>query len=290
MVGVIINTIIVIIMITPIIMKKRKRGSKMIDIHSHILPAVDDGSKDMFESIEMARLYLDNGINKVIATPHYIEGFTNANRDKNLETLENLRNTLEENNLDLEVYLGNEVYITLKIFNYIEKKVVSTLNDSRYILIEFPMFDIPLDSENIIYELLLKGYIPVIAHPERNAKIIEDPNILYNFLMKGALAQLNLPSLEGRYGDKIKTVGELLLRHNMIHFVGTDAHSKNRRSPKVGKGLEILKSIVDEDKYNEITFNNGLKVLNNEEIKVDPPIKYEEDRSFLKLLKTVFEF
>lgn len=267
-----------------------KRGSKMIDIHSHILPGVDDGAESIEESIAMSKIYLDNGINKIIATPHYIEGFESVSREKNTEALEILRDALEKNHLNLEVYLGNEIYITMDIFDYIERGIVSTLNNSRYVLIEFPMFDIPLYSENIIYELLLKGYIPIIAHPERNAKIIENPNILYDFIMKGVLAQLNLPSLEGRYGERIKITAEILLKHNMIHFVGTDAHSKDKRAPKVRKGLQILKSLVDDEKYNEITSYNALKILNNEEIKMDCPVKYQEDKAIIKFLKTVFEF
>lgn len=272
-------------MITPIMMKE-VGGSLMIDIHSHILPNVDDGAKDIDESIEMAKQYIDNGINKVIATPHYIEGAENSTKDLNLKVLESLKEALYQKGLDLDVYLGNEIYVTMDINKYLDENKISSLNNSRYILIELPMFDIPLYMANLIYEILLKGYVPIIAHPERNARIIENPNLLYGFIMKGALTQLNLPSLEGRYGDKIKTTSELLLKHNMIHFVGTDAHSKNKRSPNVKNSLNLLKKLLDKETYRRVTYLNGLDLLNNRKINVESPIEYKEQKSLFYFLKT----
>lgn len=258
----------------------------MLDIHSHILPGVDDGSNSMEESIEMAKIYLDNGINKLIATPHYIEGIENKCKDENQVVLEQLREELLKNGLDLDVYLGNEIYTTMDMISYLEEGKVSTLNDSKYILMEFPMFDIPLYVENLIYELLLKGYVPIIAHPERNKNIIDDPNILYGFIEKGALAQLNLPSIQGKYGRSIKDTGEILLKHNMIHFVGTDAHSKNKRSPNVKSSLEMLKTLVDSEDYEKLTYLNGLNVLNNRDVVIESPIRYEKSKNLFYVLKS----
>lgn len=258
----------------------------MIDVHSHILPSIDDGAEDMEEAIEMARIYVKNGVDKVISTPHFIEGAYDSRREKNLALLSRLNESLSEEGLNLKVYIGNEIYISPDVYKYIREGRVSSLNSSRYLLLELPMFDIPLYVENLIYELLLKGYIPIIAHPERNAKIIEDPNILYNFIKKGALAQLNLPSLEGKYGDKIKTTGEILLKHNMIHFVGTDAHSPRRRSPNIEKSLEVLKKLVDRETFNKITYINGQCILDNKMIEADSPVEYKKQKSFLYFLKT----
>ncbi len=273
------------ILVQDLVKGVKGRGKSMLDIHSHILPNVDDGSRDMEESIEMARIYLDNGVDKVIATPHYIEGAENSTKDENLRALEKLRETLSNNGLDLKVYLGNEVYFTMEIINYLKEGKVSTLNDSRYILLELPMYDMPLYTEDLIYELLLNGYIPIIAHPERNLKIMENPNILYELIIQGALAQLNLPSIEGSYGSRVKDTGEILLKHNMIHFVGTDAHSQNKRAPNVEKSLDILNGIVDQKTYKNITYLNGLKIINNEEIMVEGPKKYEGEKNSFAFLK-----
>ena len=247
----------------------------MIDIHSHILPNVDDGSRDIFMSIEMAKLYLQNGIKRVIATPHYIQGSMDNTVKDNKKSLAMLNKELSREGLDLEVVLGNEIYLSISTVNDILDNKVSTLNGTRYVLIELPMYDIPLYMENVLYDLQIEGFVPIIAHPERNTKIIEDPNILYNYINKGVLGQLNLSSLEGMYGSKVKSTAEILLKHKMIHFVGTDAHRNRKRSPNVKKGLEILESLVDKKDFQNISYRNGRNVWEDKLIKVEDPILYE---------------
>lgn len=260
----------------------------MIDIHSHILPGVDDGAKSLENSIEMAKIYLENGIKKVIATPHYIEGIASKTFDENKVILNKLKDKLRDESLNLEVVLGNEIMISLEILNDIEDKRVSTLNGTNYVLIELPMFDIPLYTEDMIYEILLKGYIPIIAHPERNAKIIENPNILYNYINSGVLTQLNLPSLEGSYGSKIGETAKILLRHNMIHFVATDSHGARRRSPNISNSLEILKRIVSEDEFQNLVYKNPYLLWNNRDVKIKSPIKYENKKKFfMKFMENI---
>ncbi len=259
----------------------------MIDIHSHILPGIDDGAQGMEESIEMARLYLKNGIDKVIVTPHYIEGAGSTTLNENKVVLKKLKHVLKEEGIELELYIGNEIYVTPDILNYVIEKRVATLNETKYVLIELPMYDMPRYIENIIYELCLKEYVPIIAHPERNIRIQQDPNILYGFIMGGALAQINLPSLEGRYGEASKVTGELLLNHNMIHFIGTDAHSPRVRSPRIEESLEILKDIVDEDIFQKITYLNGQALLEDNHVSVEEPIEYvKEKKGFFSFLKS----
>lgn len=258
----------------------------MIDVHSHILPTVDDGAEDMEEAIEMARIYVENGVEKVLATPHFIEGTNSSTKERNLIILDKLNEAICNNGINLKVYLGNEIYVTMDVLKYLKDGLISSLNSSRYLLLEFPMFDIPLYIEELIYELLLKGYIPIIAHPERNAKIIENPNILYNLITKGALAQLNLPSLEGKYGDEVKSTGEILVKHNMIHVVGTDAHSTHGRSSRVNNSIGILKRLVDPETFDRITSINGQCILDNKLIETDSPIQYKKQKSFLYFLKS----
>lgn len=263
----------------------------MIDIHSHILPSVDDGSKDMVMSIEMAKMYLANGINKVIATPHYIEDTDNECKEDNNIRLKELKKELENQGIDLEVLLGNEVLISLEIIEKLENGLIASLNNSRYVLMELPMFDIPIYTEHLIYELLLKGYVPIIAHPERNLKIIENPNILYGYIKKGALAQLNLPSLEGKYGSKIKETAKILLKHNMIHFVGTDSHSSGSRSPDVDRSLDMLRSICNRAEFRKLTSTNAECIIQDKIIEVENPIEYIKSKSiFHSVLKKIGAF
>ena len=253
----------------------------MIDIHNHIIQGVDDGSEDLEMSLDMARIYLENGITKVIGTPHYIERDDFA-LSRNKRALEKLREELKKNHLNLEVYLGNEIYISMDLLKDIEEERVATLNESRYVLIEFPMREIPIYAESLFYDLLIKGYIPIISHPERYLMIQENPNILFEFIRKGALAQLNLSSLEGFYGKSVRKTSKILLQHKMIHFLGTDSHNNGKRSPQVQKSLRILKSIISPSEYMSMAEENPNSILENKIITPPCPRMYRHKRKFME--------
>lgn len=260
----------------------------MIDIHSHILPYVDDGSRDMEMSLKIAQIYVENGFDKVIATPHFMDGISYKTKMELEIGLEALKKELARAGFPLEVYLGNEVYLRPDVIEDIEKDRVSTLNNSRYVLIELPINEIPIYVEDIIYKFQLKGYVPIIAHPERYSKISEDPNILYKYISMGALAQLNLQSLEGFYGSRVKTTAEILLKQNMIHFVGTDSHSNRHRAPNVTESLNILYDLIDEDYYELITESNQELVLSNDPIIITQPMKIENKKRGFGIFTTLF--
>ena len=257
----------------------------MIDIHSHILAKVDDGSNSMEMSLSMAKQYVETGIKGVIATPHFIEDSFESDISTNKLALENLKKELNKNNIPLKVYLGNEIYVTTNTIEDIESGKVASLNNSRYVLIELPMNDIPMYFEEVLYGLLLKGYIPIIAHPERNSKIINEPNLLYNYIEKGALAQLNLPSLEGMYGKTVQSCGKTLLEHKMIHFIGTDAHTNRTRSPKVNNALNKLRKIVGEDEFQKITSSNAQLLIKNQLIHINQPLKVEKKKNWFSFIR-----
>lgn len=235
----------------------------MIDIHSHILSGIDDGSKDMEMSLNIARIYVENGINKVIATPHHIEGAKNPLTEDIMIKIEELKKELFRVGIPLEIYPGNEVFVSSDIFRDITENKILTLNNSRYILMELPMREIPLYTEDLIYNLLIKGFVPIIAHPERYAKVIEDPNILYRYIKLGALAQGNILSLEGFYGAKIKHTAELLLKHKMYHFIATDTHSDGHRSPNIEKPLSRLKELTNNEYFKSLTETNAQLIIDN---------------------------
>lgn len=260
----------------------------MIDLHSHILPGVDDGSDDMEMSIKIAKLYIENGINKVISTSHYIEWEVCNSPEELRLGIKSFQEELDKHQIPLIIYPGNEIYLTPNTVKRIINGEVLTLNDGDYVLIELPMNDMPLYVEDIIYELRLKGMTPIIAHPERNTRIQEDPNILHKFISMGALAQLNLPSIEGMYGKRVKEAGITLLQHNMIHFVGTDTHSNRRRSPKVEKSLEILSGIVSNEDFEMLTIKNAQDVLDNKEIEIKMPRKVSNKRTIFSFLSALF--
>lgn len=246
----------------------------MIDIHSHILPGVDDGAKDLAMSLEMGRQYVENGYTKVIATPHWIEYGGTTLKKTNQEVLKRLRLAFQEEQIPLELYLGNEFFITPNLTTYLNKEEGASLNDSKYVLVEFSMTEYPPYLESALYNLQLKGHVPIIAHPERYQYFAEDPNKLGALIKKGMLAQMNLPSLKGQYGKEIQVTAKLLLEHQMIHLVGTDAHSTRTRSPQVSDTIEKLREYVSEAEIDQMTTIRPQAILDNEDFTVEEPIEY----------------
>jgi protein-tyrosine phosphatase len=228
----------------------------MIDIHSHILPEIDDGSKDMEMSLSMARLYVQNGFERVIATSHYFGEGKGPQLEELGKSKSELEDMLDREGIDIRIELGNELYLSPDILESIRTGKALSLAGSRYVLIEMPANEVPEYTEDILYELQIKGYIPIIAHPERNSEIVRNPNILYTLIEKGSMAQLNLHSLTGMYGKDVMHTANTILKHNLIHFVGTDSHSNNRRSPLVKNSLKLLETRLGKERYFRIVYQN----------------------------------
>ena len=169
-----------------------------IDIHSHILYNIDDGSKSLEESINIIKEHIKMGFTDIVVTPHYIENTKYiANNLTKQNILKKLKEELKKQNININLYLGNEVFINNNIEELINNKEISTINNSKYILIEFPMNQKPKDVNNIIYELRIKGIIPIIAHPERYDYVEKNPDIVNEWIEEGAILQSN-------YGREIK--------------------------------------------------------------------------------------
>jgi len=238
----------------------------MIDLHSHILPGVDDGAVDLDMSLRIARIYVDNGYEKVIATPHYIDGTCKYSRLELLRKLDELNTSIKNEGIDLEIMPGNELYISPSTVEDLTTGEALTLSESRFALLELPSNDVPKYTDSVIYELQIKGFSPIISHPERNLKIIENPNILYSMIEKGALAQMNILSLEGMYGKAAMETALILLSHNMIHFAATDTHSDGRRSPEIKKLLKLLENKAGKENYWRIIYENPERVIMNKPV------------------------
>lgn len=233
------------------------------DIHSHILYGIDDGSKTIEQSINILKKCEQEGISKMILTPHYIENtdYNKNNQEKN-ELFNILKEEAKKQNINIELYLGNEVYASDNIEELIQKKEIATLNNSRYMLIEFPLLNENLNDINIIYNLKLSNITPIIAHPERYEYITIDKIIEY--IKMGALIQINEGSLLNYYGKKAKKIAKQLLKNRLVHFIGSDIH----RIDDVNNQLNIKKKMI---KYSNLNYylwikENANKVINNEEI------------------------
>lgn len=176
----------------------------MIDIHNHILIDVDDGPKNREDAIQLLKQAKSEGVNEIIATPHHLSPVFNNERKKVLNKIEELRSMEEVQQLGIKIYPGQEIRITDQILPEIEKGNILSLNHSKYLLIELPSNGVPHYTERLFYELLSEGYVPIIAHPERNKGIVQDLDKLYQLVKAGALSQLTSSSLSGGNGKNYR--------------------------------------------------------------------------------------
>ena len=171
----------------------------MEDIHSHLLYGIDDGSKSIEESISILKDMQDLGIDQLVLTPHYVEGSKyNCNNHDKKKLYQELVQKCQEEGIKITLYLGNEVFITPNIIELLEKGEITSINNSRYVLFEFPLRQIYHNTRTIISQLVSNGYVPILAHPERYETFQEYPEAVEEYLRMGVLMQGNFPSLFGK--------------------------------------------------------------------------------------------
>ncbi|WP_299093702.1 CpsB/CapC family capsule biosynthesis tyrosine phosphatase [uncultured Metabacillus sp.] len=212
----------------------------MIDIHSHILPGVDDGAQTVEDAINMAKLAVEEGVTKIIATPHHQNGkYVNRKQDI-LEKVVELNNILQNENIPLEVLPGQETRIYGELLEDLDKEDILPLNHSHYLFIELPSGHVPRYTEKLLFDIQLKGFTPVIVHPERNSELIENPEILFNLVKKGSLTQVTAGSITGHFGKKIQKFSMQLIETNQTHFISSDAHNISTRSFRMRESISVV--------------------------------------------------
>jgi len=227
----------------------------VIDTHCHILPYLDDGPKNLQEALNMARQAVSDGISGVIATPHTHNASYVNSREKVLASTKLLQKQLNLQRIPLKIYPGAEIHIHFDLLDNIRQKKVATLADShKYLLLELPRFTIPLYTDELLEGLLLNGYLPIIAHPERNVVIQSEPEILDNWLNLGVTTQLTAGSLLGKWGKKIQRLSKLMVKRNQVYLLGSDGHNLNKRKIE-------LKAAYQE--IGEINSNSALQIKRN---------------------------
>ncbi|OAS88178.1 MULTISPECIES: tyrosine-protein phosphatase [Metabacillus] len=222
----------------------------MIDIHSHILPGVDDGAQTVEDAINMAKLAVEEGITKIIATPHHQNGKYFNKKQDIIDRVIELNRLLQNENIPLEVLPGQETRIYGELLEDLEKGDILPLNHSNYLFIELPSGHVPRYTEKLLFDIQLKGLTPVIVHPERNSEVIENPDKLLNLVKKGSLTQVTAGSITGHFGKKIQKFSLQLIESNLTHFISSDAHNISTRSFKMRESIsEIEKEFGSQAVY-----------------------------------------
>ena len=197
----------------------------MIDIHSHILPGIDDGASNFEVSINLVRELCAQGVTDIIATPHYVdETIYTSGASENTLLLDELQERIIKEGLNVKLYLGNEIYINGYIDELIKNGEISTLAGSKYILVELPMDGEYPNYEDILIDLMDCGYKVILAHPERYVSFQKDFELVEQLYNMGVLLQCNINSINGAYGKRAKKTIKKLAKNKMIFAFGTDIH------------------------------------------------------------------
>jgi protein-tyrosine phosphatase len=217
----------------------------MIDIHSHILPGVDDGAQTMKDTVEMARVAVSEGIHTIIATPHHMNNAYQNLKSDILPLVDQVNEEMKNQQIDLLVLPGQECRIYGEIIEDYKSGEILPLNIySQYIFVEFPSNSVPRYADRLFYDMQNEGLVPVIVHPERNAELTARPDKLYNLVKNGAATQITASSLTGCFGKNIQKFSNHLIEANLTHFIASDAHNTNNRTFNMNEAMDYI-----EDQY-----------------------------------------
>ena len=193
------------------------------DVHSHLIPGIDDGSKSMQETLIMLKGFMDLGFKKVITTPHVMSDFYKNNPEIILGGLENVRAAIKKEGIDIKVEAAAEYYLDFHFEELIQKKELLTFGEN-YVLFELSFMHEPTRIKEAIFDLQTAGYIPILAHVERYPYYINQWDVLEDFKNRGCLFQLNINSLSGAYGPQVKKMAEDIIEKEWIDLLGSDCH------------------------------------------------------------------
>lgn len=242
----------------------------MIDMHCHILWNEDDGPTSKAEAMKLIEQAVKEGITKIITTSHSNHPLYDVEYQVVTNKIEILQNELIKNNIPLTLYTGHEVRLSEKIIPLYQTKQIHTLANSHYLLLELPSNTIPNYTKHIIHALLMEGITPIIAHPERNKAIAEKPDRLVQLIQQGALSQITAGSLTGHFGRAIQKLSLDLVRSNLVHVYGSDAHNIITRPFQFQEGLSYLEKKKELEAVDSLLENNA-RIIQNKPIFINEP-------------------
>ncbi|WP_137602035.1 tyrosine-protein phosphatase [Paucilactobacillus nenjiangensis] len=239
----------------------------MIDLHCHLLPGIDDGSKNMETSLRLAKEAVENGITHALLTPHHMNGVYINHKSDVIQLTEKFQKAINEAGIGLTVFPGQEVRINGDLLQALDDNDILFADDgNRYLMLEFPDDDVPTYTTDMIYQLQMRGIVPIIVHPERNTKIMKHPEIMYQLLEKGCLSQITASSYVGTFGEKVETFSKQLISTGQAYVFASDTHDLPGRKYEMKEAFEKMKSEFGESLANE--YKENAKFIINGDIVV----------------------
>lgn len=246
-------------------MSHKKSDRRVIDIHCHILPGVDDGSDSWETSMEMLRIAADEGITDMIATPHFKAGRHNAPPSKVRELSARLQEKLDNEGIKINIHTGNEIMYFSGAIDRLERGEILTMCDSDYVLVEFLPGDDYRHILGALDEFRYMGYLPILAHVERYECMLRDMNYVKELSRRGVKIQINAASYSGALGHKVKKIVSRMLDEGYVDYIGTDAHDTAKRAPRMIKCLKQLDKRYVEEDVDDLVCANALDIIENNE-------------------------
>lgn len=236
----------------------KKKSSKSIDLswlgvdmHSHLIPGIDDGSPDIETSIKLIKGFVELGYKKIITTPHVLWEIYPNTTDAILKGAEKLKEAIAQEGLDIELHVAAEYFMDEHFVDLLRQKAPLLTLGGKMVLVEFSMANVPLDLQQVIFDLQMQDYQPVLAHPERYTYLSQRTDLLEDLKNAGCFFQLNLLSLTGYYGGSVQDLAEFLLKNNYYDFAGTDLHHERH--------LTLLQKLSASSFYHQLRDENSLK-------------------------------
>ena len=254
----------------------------MIDLHTHILPGVDDGVRTEDDAVEFARMAEADGIRTIVATPHCREGFFINDREQVLADVAALRERLERESIGVELVPGAEVHLCPDLVECIKDGRAPTLGDNgKTLLLELSLSQYPVGIENVVFQLKLAGIIPILAHPERIRYFEDDIGRYESVVRLGAYGQVTTGSLLGLFGKNTQVFSRELVQKGLIHVVATDAHNVRGRPPVMSEAVREMSSLVGEELASRMVDEFPRALLRGEAIELPEIASESRRRPFL---------
>ena len=264
----------------------------MLDLHSHILPGLDDGPVDNEQGLAMARIAVADGITEIVCTPHWTaSGYEDNTRRKVMEAVAEFGALLEREEIPLKVHPGAELRVDSELPRKLETRELLTINDSgRYALIELHPAMVSHHIEQLFWEVQLQEITPILAHPERNAELVRDPARLLAWVEMGVLLQVTSSSILGRFGSEIQRFSNFLLEHNMAHIIASDAHGAKSRQPRLSAGVKTAGKIVGTEVARYMVEEAPRRIIVGEPVSYPDPLPIGKGPLKPSIFKKLFSF
>lgn len=244
----------------------------MIDLHSHILPGIDDGSRSLEQSLEMVRMAVADGTTIMACTPHIYPGLYMNDATGIRVERDKLQKALDTFHIPLQLVVGADAHLVPELLEGLQTGRIPTLNDSRYLLLEPPHHVPPPNFEHSVFQIMAAGYVPVITHPERLVWIEDHYPKFVELARRGAWMQLTAGAIVGKFGRRAKYWSERLLNEGWVHIVASDAHTTGMRNPRMSDAVPILEKILGQAETRRLLHERPRAILDDADPDTVPPV------------------